>query len=481
MLAAGMLLPVTASAWYGLGDMDGDAALNAFDLAIMKRKINEEKDYFDYDAYPMEADLNENEAFTAYDVKLMQNYLLGKISGFSETPMLTSRSLTSGEADLKKGKSADNTFRKSQMSFAAELFRRTAQNSGNTLISPLSVSIALSMTANGANEQTRTEMESVLGCSMESINEYMSYYLSNIGYDNRVKVNIANSIWFRDDEKLTVKEDFLNTNSQYYGAEIYASPFDDGTVQDINGWVENETDGMIPELLRELDPTSMMVLINAIAFDAKWKKPYEEYQIRDGSFTAADGTKQEIEMLHGSGDEYYEFDNAVGFSKAYEGNNYRFVAILPDEGMTVSEWIAQMDSDAVLKELSEPETDYIVITQTPKFKYETDLRLKKMLSDMGMPTAFDPIQADFTGIGTYTENGESYPLYIDQVIHKTCIDLNESGTRAAAVTAVMMDAAAAPNQEEPIKKYITLDRPFVYMIVDDNNIPMFLGTVQDLG
>ncbi len=480
VLAAALCFPLTASAWYGLGDMNTDDYIDAFDLAIMKRKFYEEKDYFDYEIFPIEADLNENDAFTPYDITLMQNYLLGKIDSFSDTPLISSKPLASGEEHSERGKTTNAAFTSSQMAFAADLFKQTAQNEENTLISPLSVSIALSMTANGANEQTRTEMETVLGLSVEDINEYMAYYLTNIGNTDDVRINIANSVWFRDDENLTVKEDFLDVNSRYYGAEIYASPFDAGTVDDINSWVKGETDGMIPKLLEELSPADMMVLINAIAFDAKWMIQYEDYQVKDGIFTAADGTKQDAKMMHGGGDDYYEFDNAVGFSKAYEGYDYRFVAILPDEDVTVSEWIAQMDSEAVLTELSEPERDYIVITQTPKFKYETDLKLKDMLADMGMPSAFSIADADFSNMAQYTENGMDYPLYIGNVIHKTCIDLNEKGTRAAAVTAVMLPAGAPPNEEEPIKKYITLDRPFVYMIVDSNNIPLFMGTVQSV-
>ncbi len=480
-VTAALCVPLTASAWNGVGDMDSDGCIDAFDLAIMKREFYAEKDYWDYDeSFPMEADVNENNAFTHYDVAQMQNYLLGKISGFSEAPLVSSTRLTSGEENTKMGKSANDAFQSAQMAFAVDLFKQTAQNEESTLISPLSVSMALSMAANGADAQTRTEMESVLGTSVENINEYMTYYLNNAVGQEDVRLNIANSVWLRDCDGLKVEEDFLNTNSQYYGAEVFASPFDDGTVEDINHWVENETDGMIPELVKEISPENMMILINALAFDAKWADVYEDYQVKDGIFTAADGTEQEVEMMHGGSGIYYEFDNAVGFSKSYEGSAYRFVAILPDEGMTVSEWIAEMDSEAVLAELGDPSTEYDVITKTPKFKYETSLTLKDILTDMGMPTAFDPINADFTNMAQYTENGVEYPLYIGDVIHKTCIDLNETGTRAAAVTAVMMDAAAAPDFEEPVYKYVTLDRPFVYMIVDYKNIPLFMGTVQSV-
>ncbi len=477
-ITAALCVPLTASAWYGLGDMDYDGCIDAFDLAIMKREFYAEKDYWDYDSFPEEADLNENGAFTPYDISQMQNYLLGRIDSFSEASLTSSKALTSGEDNTEMGKAADTAFKSGQMAFAVDLFKQTAQNESNTLISPLSVSMALSMTANGADAQTRTEMESVLGSSVEDINEYMAYYLTNTAEQEDVRVNIANSVWFRDCDGLTVEENFLNANSKYYGAEVFASPFDDGTVGDINSWVENETDGMIPELIKELSPEDMMVLINAIAFDAKWAEIYDDYQIEDGTFTAADGTEQEVEMLLGWEDVYYEFDNAVGFSKAYEGYDYRFVAILPDEDMTVSEWIAGMDSEAVLTELGDPSREYEVVTQTPKFKYETDLKLSDVLVDMGMPTAFDPTNADFSNMAQYTENGEEYPLYIGDVIHKTCIDLNETGTRAAAATAVRLPASAAPG--EIIYKYVTLDRPFVYMIVDNNNIPLFMGTVQSV-
>ncbi len=485
VLTAALCVPMTASAWSGRGDLNADQCIDAFDLALMKREFYGNKDsfedYFEPSSYPEEADVNANDAFTPYDIVQMQNFLLGRIDDFSEAPLVSGEKLTPDEDNLEQGRELNPEFLRGQMAFAADLFKKSAQNEKNTMISPLSVSIALSMAANGAKGQTCTEMEEVLGSSVEEINEYMAYYITNIGYQRNARVNIANSIWLRDDERLTVEEAFLDANSRYYDAEVFKAPFDDGTVQDINNWVKNETDGMIPKLVNELSADTMSVLLNAIAFDAEWADKYEDYQVKDGIFTAADGTAQDVEMMHGGGDEYYEFDNAVGFSKAYEGRKYRFVAILPDEDMTVSEWIAQMDGEAVLAELGDPSLEYEVITQTPKFKYETDLKLKEMLSDMGMPTAFDRMAADFSGMAHYTENGVDYPLYISEVLHKTFIDLNETGTRAAAVTAVMMLPGAAPDFEEPVYKYITLDRPFVYMIVDNNDIPLFMGTVQDLG
>lgn len=478
ILTAALLVPLTASAFNGAGDMNGDSRLNAFDLAIMKREFNTARDpYFD-EPFPYDPDVNGNGGFTSYDVKQMQNFLLGKVSNFEEVAMTTGKPLAESDSPSENGKPADTKFRSVQMGFAENLFKETAQNEENTLISPLSVSIALSMTANGADAQTLKEMEDVLGMDMESMNEYMASFITDATGNANVSVNIANSIWFRDDENLKVSQEFLDTNSGYYASDAFAAPFDGGTVKDINNWVENETDGMIPELVDKLTPESMMVLINAIGFDAKWANPYAEYQVRDGIFTSVTGEKQEVEMLHGDGGKYFEFDNAVGISKAYAGYGYHFVAILPDEGMTVSEWITEMDSEEVLSSLNNPVKNYdILATTIPKFRYETSLKLAETLAAMGMPSAFDDITADFSNMATYTVNGTEYPLYISEVLHKTCIDLNETGTRAAAATSVEMAAGASAN---PVVREVILDRPFVYMIVDDENIPLFMGTVQSV-
>ena len=483
ILTAAICIPVSASAWFGAGDMDNDGEVNAFDLAIMKREYYREKDDFESpDDFPMEADVNENDAFNAYDVSQMQDFLLGRISNFSDSTLAVSEQLNEPAA-LQSGEAVDEVFTAAQMEFAADLFRNTAQNDENTLISPLSVSIALSMAANGADTQTLSEMEAVLGGSMDKINSYMAYYLNDRNENAGSRVNIANSIWFREDESLTVHQDFLDANSHYYDAQIFATPFDDNTVKDVNSWVKNRTDGMIPKLVDELKKENMMLLINAITFDARWDETYDEYQVEEGTFTAADGTEQKAEMMHGTEGSYYEFDNAVGFCKYYDSYDYRFVAILPDEGMSVSEWIAQMDAQAVLAELDEPDREYDVITQIPKFSYETDLTLKDALKAMGMPTAFDMFGADFSRMAEYRADlfgmgEESYSLHIGDVLHKTSIDLNEDGTRASAVTAIQMDApTCAP---DPQYKYVTLDRPFVYMIVDNDNIPLFMGTVQSV-
>ena len=170
--------------------------------------------------------------------------------------------------------------------FAVRLFKASEESGKNTLISPLSVLCALAMTANGAKEETLAQMESVLGMTKDELNIYLYSYMKKLPSGEKYKLSLANSIWFTDDERFKVNRDFLQTNADYYGADIYKSPFDQKTCKEINKWVEDNTDGMIPEILDEINSEAVMYLVNALAFEAEWAEIYEEGTIRDGKFIA---------------------------------------------------------------------------------------------------------------------------------------------------------------------------------------------------
>ncbi len=470
LLAAGMLTATITAAGTGNtpGDVNGDTSLNGFDLALMKRALSE-------NTLPANADVDNSSTLSQDDVQQMQDYLLGRIDYF-DAGLSADCIRLSSTAVAESGRAADDAFMAAQMDFTLNLFKNTVQEE-NTLVSPLSVMLALSMTANGADSRTLEEMESVLGgMGIAELNEYLAYHVNQLDSNESCSLHLANSIWYKDDEKLKIHEDFLNVNSAFYDAEIYKAPFDDRTMTDINSWVKKHTDGMIPRLLdKPLNPDDMAVLVNALAFDAKWQDVYCEYDVSTETFTAADGTAQEVQMMHSTEHIFYDFGNAVGFAKDYCGN-YQFVAILPEEGMPINDWIAQADAAILLEILSTSGEYATVVASIPQFSYDTSLDLNETLSEMGMPTAFNKFEADFSKMGTYDE---SYSLYIGKVIHKTHITVDTEGTRAAAVTGVIMDAptCVAPDT----LKYITLDRPFLYMIVDTNtNLPIFMGTVQSV-
>lgn len=358
--------------------------------------------------------------------------------------------------------------------FAIRLFKQTNENGKNTLISPLSVLCALAMTANGAEGETREQMEEVLGMSVEELNLYLYSYINSLPQGEKYKLSVANSIWFTDDDRFTVNQDFLQTNADYYGADIYKTPFDKQTLKDINNWVKNETDNMIPKVLEDIPDAAIMYLINALAFEAEWTEIYEKNQVRDRTFTKEDGARQDVELMYSTEGKYLEDENATGFIKYYKERKYAFVALLPNEDVTVSEYINSLDGESLAAMLANAESR-TVETAIPKFETEYDTEMSDILEAMGMSNAFNVTFADFSGIGDSTEGG----IYISRVIHKTYIQVGEKGTKAGAVTAIETNDGSAGSPDEV--KQVYLDRPFVYMLIDcETNIPFFIGTMMEV-
>ena len=356
--------------------------------------------------------------------------------------------------------------------FALRLFKATNEDGENVLISPLSVMCALSMTLNGAEGNTLTQMEDVLGMQRDELNLYLYSYITSLPKGEKYKLIQANSIWFRDDDRFSVSPDFLQTNADYYGADIYKAPFDRQTLRDINNWVKLSTDGMIPKILDDIPDSAIMYLVNALAFEAEWKEVYKKTQVRDGKFTTEDGEVQNVKLMYAEENRYLEDENATGFIKYYSDKKYAFAAILPNEGVSVSEYLASIDGEALYSMLTNSQST-TVKTAIPKFEVEYDTEMSGILKEMGMSDAFNQRLADFSGIGSSTRGN----IYIGRVIHKTFIEVGEKGTRAGAATVVETNDAAAPPSKP---KEVILDRPFIYMLIDcENNVPFFIGTLMD--
>ena len=360
--------------------------------------------------------------------------------------------------------------------FGVRLFKTSMEEGKNTLISPLSVLYALAMTANGADGETLTQMEKVLGMDVDKLNSYMLAYLDLLPESKDYKMSLANSIWFKDDPNFAVEQSFLQTNADYYGAGAYKAAFDEGTRNDINNWVKEHTDGMIPEIIDEIPDEAIMYLVNALAFDAKWADEYEEHQIREGRFTMEDGTRQDVDMMHSEEYTYLEDDLATGFIKYYKDRKYAFVAMLPNEGVSVSQYVDSLTGEHLRELLNNPQ-DLTVFASIPKFETEYDIEMSEVLQEMGMTDAFDWRVADFSRLGTYNVDGMN--ICINRVLHKTFISVSEQGTRAGAATAVEMVAEGAAEIIE--YKEVVLDRPFVYMLIDcETNLPFFIGTMMNV-
>lgn len=378
-------------------------------------------------------------------------------------------------------KAVDIDFISQQSNLYFDIFKASAaenQADGKTdslLVSPLSIILALSMTANGADGQTKSEMEALLGGekTIDELNEYLYSYVKSLPSGDKYKLEIANSIWFRDDEdRLTVEKEFLQKNANYYSADAYKSPFDDQTLKDINNWVKNNTDGMIDKILDEISEDAVMYLINAITFDAEWKKPYEKSDIHNGMFTAYNGEKQDVKMMTSGESTYIHDDQTTGFIKNYKDSKYSFAALLPSEGIDIYDYIKNLDGDKFISLIQNAEHSYITAIM-PKFSYDYDISMNDILHDLGMPTAFDGGAADFSKLGSSSRGN----IFISDVLHKTFISVDELGTRAGAATSVEMRAEGAMEETQRV----VLDRPFVYAIVDnETSLPIFIGAVTEI-
>ena len=470
------------------GDINDDGVVDAFDVLTYKKYIagtlsaKLSEDQF------LNGDINFDTNIDDEDLRQVVDYTLGSAKTFNGASAIGSVRLDNTvNVQSSEGAATDEKFAGAEMNFGVDLLKKCYENKKegvkNLLISPLSVSAALSMTANGADGETLGEMEKVLGngLSLDEMNEYMAYYISQLPDEEKEKIYLADSIWFKDDPTLKVYDEFLETNKKYYNAEIYKSAFEPDTiVKDVNSWVNRNTQGMIPTLITKenIKSNTMMMLINTLYFEAEWWSPY--LSTTDGTFTDLDGNKLPIKKMDSMERQYFDLGNADAFKKPYKNGDYSFVGILPHEDVDFNEYISNLDGAALaegLKECEDPDTVdlYVMI---PKFKYNYSESLKDILSALGMKTAFDENKADFSKINDLSVE-DALPLYIDDVLHKTKIEVTEKGTKAAAATAVVMGAGAAAPIEKK-KVYIYLDRPFVYMIVDKNNVPLFIGAATQL-
>lgn len=352
--------------------------------------------------------------------------------------------------------------------FSVKLLQTTCDRGENTLVSPMSVLSALTMTANGARGETLAQMEDTLGGTVEQLNGA----LAGLGQEKDSPLYLANSIWFAEEGRITPNPDFLQINADYYRAGVFEAPFDQTTVTDINRWVKEHTHGMVEEILKEIPRDTVMYLINALAFEGEWENPYQKEDVWQQAFTNQEGKVQQVSMMHSEEQFYLRDDQTQGFMKYYQGGRYAFVALLPDKGISILDYVEGLDGQQLKALLDNPTSVSVAVTM-PKFESEMEVDLREVLKEMGMVLPFDGAQADFTGLGTSPDGN----LYINEVLHKAFIEVEEKGTRGGAATAVGINCEGAPEEPED-QKVVTLDRPFVYLVVDTSSmLPVFMGTV----
>lgn len=357
-------------------------------------------------------------------------------------------------------------------SFATTLFNTVNNNSEeeNICISPASAMWALSMTANGAEDNTAKQIYATLGYPVATMQraDFNTLQKSSIEAAEKNKkavVNIANSIWIN--HKIKLKEPFINTNKLFYDAEVRHTAFDDAAVNEINKWCSEKTNGKIESILKESNPATMLMLINALYFNAKWADPFDKKQTKKVPFTKADGEVIEVDMMYQQRRAaYYEDELMQATTRPFMYNEYYMTLILPREGITI-EQVAEALPDRYKKIYTE-DTDYQVHLGMPRFKYEFGTSLKTTLQAMGMEEPFTD-DARFGGIS-------KTPVYIDDVVQKTYIAVDEEGAEAAAITYVELYGLSMVRPQEP--KTMIMDRPFIYTIRDRRSGDiLFMGKV----
>ena len=380
--------------------------------------------------------------------------------------------ITAGTVD---GKATDDTFKKAHADFSAELFKRSFDGE-NTLISPLSVMLALGMLGQGLSGESESELERLFGgIESEELSKYLHTYINSLPNGEKYKTDIANSVWFND-EAYGVKESYLQGLFDYYGAEAFRTPFNSDTAKKINKWVAEKTDGMIDKMLNDdaFDGGgNALMLINTLLFDAKWDEPYRETQVRDGVFTTESGNEKKVSMMYSGESIYLEDENVTGVVKPYADGKYSFVGLLPKDGVSISQLAESFDGEKITA-LLESASEATVTTAIPEFSYDYGLEMSDTLRSMGLERVFMP-NGDFTDM---FESNSGF--YVSKVLHKTRIEVSPNGTKAAAATSITVNEGCAAPVEPP--KEVILDRPFVYMIVDtETDLPIFIGAVTDIG
>lgn len=368
----------------------------------------------------------------------------------------------------------------SLMNTSLNLLKLEDIKSKNTLVSPTSIITALAMTGNGASGNSETNFNNFFGVDKDTLNSKLKDLIDGMQSDKEgEKLNIANSIWYNKNSGLKVKDIFLDIIEEIYRADITEMNFlnKESASAQINDWVSNKTDRMIQEIIQpsHLTPDTQMILINSVLFDYKWAKQYVEYQVGEGKFYGQDKTG-DVQYLNSAEYSFIETDDAIGTMKPYQGGRYNFVGLMPkDPNTDLNDFVQSLTPDK-LKSIIDSEQKVKTNVKIPKFEYDYSTSLKDSLIKLGLKDEFDEEKADFSNMYELKDKGAN--IYIDDVLHKTRIELSEAGTKAAAVTAVIM-ATTSLDLTEP--EEVHFDRPFLYMIYDtESELPVFLGTIINL-
>jgi len=367
----------------------------------------------------------------------------------------------------------------SDESFSYSIFKETVSydnTAENVFISPLSISMALAMVLNGAEGETHNQIKETLGLSGVDEAEINQSFLSLMNYlmtvDSKVTMNIANSVWY--DEQLEVKQEFLDRLQESFNAWGGALNFSDpASVNVINSWVSENTNGRIDTIIEEISPEMVMFLINALYFKGDWLRQFDVEDTREADFYLEDGSKTTVDMMNQSGDFATTFSEDIQMIELPYGDSlYAMSVLMPtDFDQPIDEFIEEFVNFENVSKWRDGlrSSGRDVMVSLPKFELEYELIYNDMLQSMGMDLPFSESEADFSGIAEL----DSRNLFISEIKHKTFVAVDEEGTEAAAATSVGIGVTSMPPAVE-------VNRPFVFIIHErTSGVNLFMGKVKD--
>ena len=386
------------------------------------------------------------------------------------------------EKAFPKDESKNATYKAAYDNFAFNFLKTVtdADKDKNVCLSPFSAYMAFSLCFMGADNETLEEFENVFGLSKTDAAKYCQALYAELlqtkYYDNDTKVNVANSVWVDNGYAQYVKEDYLKNATEYFNAPVYRGDFKaQETVDALNDWCSEQTDGLIKEIIKEFGEYQVMALVNALLIEAGWEESYSDYEVKKDVFTNNDMTKTQVDFLCRTTDFCYRGEDSNAFKIPLK-DGFSFVGILPNEDVSIDEYLSSLTAEKFNALLSKPDYNCGANTRIPKFNIDYNVNLVGVMMEMGITAAFDDVVADFRLMGE--KPGEN--LYIGSALQKTHFELDEKGIKAAAVTYIGMNSKGAVSGPREIID-IFLDRPFIYALMDDaTGLPLFIGTIKEL-
>lgn len=358
--------------------------------------------------------------------------------------------------------------------FEYALLKEVVSESKNAVISPLSVKIALNMAALGAESDTEMEMLEILGYgSAEEMAEESGRLAAELDRDDG-SLTLSNSVW-TDSDFQDIGNDYKNDLDEIFSAEFFSEDLsDEKIVNDLNGWINKNTNGLIPQMINgPFEESTVMLLVNAIYFNNQWVREFDSYGGRRTFYGVNGESEFEPMYLEGHDISYGENDIFRSVSLAYKDGSRMNVYLPSGYAENVLGIAERLSPDELAEAMDMSYTDSYVSVEMPKFECKYSESMKDTLKRLGISSAFDPEKADFGGM---LSNNSEERLYISDVIHAAKIKCHEKGTEAAAATIVTADAGAVMPMETPI--YFTADRPFIYEIVSPSGDVLFMGFIS---